>query len=231
MMDVEIRNSTPQPASSMRLSQKVVNLNPLTLSLSKRSKIFGIFRSVGQCSKQDRHSVHPCTSEPFDKLRVSGNGTCCDSLSTGERGRNIRGVTLIELVLSIVIIAIAVSAVLGALSYSASRSADAMVRHQSVAIASTYLEEIVLKNFTADGVEASRSLYDDVSDYNGLNDVGARDQFGTAVAGLGQYTVTVAVGGGTLGSLSASTEVKRIDVNVQHATGVVVKISGYRTNN
>ena len=140
-----------------------------------------------------------------------------------------RGVTLIELVISIVIVAIAVTAVLGTLTFAARGSADAMIRNQSVAIASSYLEEILLKNFAANGVEASRDLFDDVSDYNGLTDVGARDQFGNAIAGLEQYTVTVSVGAGTLGSAPAA-DVKRIDINVQHATGVIVAISGYRTD-
>ncbi len=139
-----------------------------------------------------------------------------------------RGVTLIELVISIVIIAIAVSAVLGVLSLIAKGSAQAMIRNQAVAIATAYLEEIRLKQFTANGVPASRSLYDDISDYNGLVDVGARDQFGNPIAGLSQYTVTVTVGAGVLGAVPAAS-VRRIDVNVQHPDGVNFTLSGYRT--
>lgn len=141
-----------------------------------------------------------------------------------------RGVTLVELVISIVIVAIAVTAVLGALSAVAKSSADAMVRNQAVAIASAYLEEIRLKNFLADGVEASRSLYDDVSDYNGLSDSGATDQSGNLIGGLGNYTVTIAVGPGTVTSIP-STCIKRIDVLVHHTTtGLDVRLSGYRAD-
>jgi MSHA pilin protein MshD len=144
--------------------------------------------------------------------------------------KNICGVTLIELVLSITIVAIAALAVLGVLSYSARGSADAMVRNQEVAIASAYLEEILTKNFVV-GPQSSRATFDDVSDYNGLSDVGAKDQFGNAISGLSNYTVTVSVGSGTLGSLSSATIVKRIDVTVLHvSTGMTVKLSGYKTN-
>jgi len=151
------------------------------------------------------------------------------------------GVTLIELVITIVIVAISVTAVLGVLSMLATGSADAMIRNQAVAIASAYLEEITLKPYSdPDGVaalEATRDLYDDVSDYNGLVDpsvlgggVGARDQFGNAIAGLDQYTVTVTVGAGTLASIPG-VDVRRIDVNVQYPSAHVnVTISGYRTN-
>ena len=110
--------------------------------------------------------------------------------------RRQAGTTLIELVIAIVIVSIAVSAVLMALSMTVGYSADPMIRHQAIAIAEAYLEEIALKAFDdPDGVdgEANRTLYDDVDDYNGLVDVGARDQFNGALAGLDNYTVTVAV--------------------------------------
>jgi hypothetical protein len=38
-----------------------------------------------------------------------------------------------------------------------------------------------------------RSDFDDVDDYNGSADAGARDQFGTALGALSQYTVRVTV--------------------------------------
>jgi MSHA pilin protein MshD len=141
----------------------------------------------------------------------------------------VKGVTLVELVISIVVVSIAVAAVLGVLSLLAKSSADAMIRNQAVAIASAYLEEIRMKNYAADAVEASRSLYNDVSDYNGLTNVGAQDQLGNAIAGLSQYTVTITVGPGAVASIS-NTCIKRIDVRVQHTTGLDVRLSGYRAD-
>ena len=76
---------------------------------------------------------------------------------------------------------------LGVLSSTVGRSADAMVMSQAVAIAEAYLEEISLKAFAdPDGVdgETTRAAFDDVDDYNGLVDNGARDQFGTALVPL-----------------------------------------------
>ena len=143
-----------------------------------------------------------------------------------------RGATLIELVVSIVIIAIAAGAVLGVLSRSVGRSADAMVLAQGVSIAEAYLEEIALKSFVdPDGTdgEALRPDFDDVDDYNGLVDAGARDQFGTALAPLAAYTVTVTVVASTALAGVPGADAERIDVGVTHSGGAVVRLSGYKT--
>ena len=141
------------------------------------------------------------------------------------------GVTLIELVISIVIIAIAASAVLGVLASSVGRSADSMVMSQAVAIAEAYLEEITLKSFAdPDGVEpeANRVDFDDVDDYDGLVDVGARDQFGVAIAALSQYTVAVTVAQSTALTGVPGAE-ERVDVTVTYAPNVTVALSAYKT--
>jgi MSHA pilin protein MshD len=148
------------------------------------------------------------------------------------RGRGERGATLIELVISIVVIAIAASAVLGVLSGSVGRSADAMVLSQGVAIAEAYLEEISLRPFDdpdgADG-EAVRSDFDDVDDYDGLLDVGARDQFGAALPPLAQYTVAVEVAASPgLAGIPAA-DAQRIDVRVTHPGNIAIALTGYKT--
>ncbi len=143
------------------------------------------------------------------------------------------GTTLIELVIAIVIISIAASAVLMALSTSVAQSADPMTRHQAVAVAEAYLEEIALRSFAdPDGVdgEASRDLYDDVDDYDGLVDAGARDQFDNALAGLGDYTVTVAVAASSALPSIASTDLFLISVTITHAANIDFTISAYRAN-
>ncbi len=150
-------------------------------------------------------------------------------MTTG--GHYERGVTLIELVISIVVIAIAAGAVLGVLSRSVGRSADAMVLSQAVAIAEAYLEEITLKPFAdPDGVddEANRTAFDDVDDYNGLVDVGARDQFGTALGALSRYTVTVMVTPSTALTSVPGADAERIDVRVTYPPNVTVALTGYR---
>jgi MSHA pilin protein MshD len=148
------------------------------------------------------------------------------------RGHRQSGVTLIELIISIVVIAIAVGGVLGVLSTSVGRSADAMVMTQAVSVAEAYLEEITLKSFDdPDGVdgEANRADFDDVDDYNGLVDVGARDQFGAAIAALSQYTVSVNVVSCTALTGVPGADAERIDVTVSYAPNVTVTLSAYKT--
>lgn len=145
--------------------------------------------------------------------------------------RRARGLTLIELVVTIVVIGIAVTGVVGALAGSAVQSAHRMVEQQATAIASAYLEEIMQKSFTdpnADG-EPTRDQFDDVDDYNRLPDTVVRDQQGAAVPGLGQYQVAVQVTGGALPGIPAAA-VELIDVTVTHTSGVTVRLSGYKTS-
>jgi MSHA pilin protein MshD len=193
---------------------------------SKGREAWGL---IGHCFQHARHFQHPCRSgRGSEKAQIAFS-------YPGPRPQALglsyyRGVALIELVLSIVIVAIAASAVLGLLSFASKGSADAMVRNQAVAIAQAYLEEIRLKEFLANGVESSRGEFNDVSDYHGLSNSGAYDQFGNAIVELSGYNVTVSVGGSALGSITA-TNAKRIDVIVQNpAAGVTVTLSGYRTS-
>ena len=149
------------------------------------------------------------------------------------RRRPQRGVTLIELVVAITIVAIAAVAVLGALASITTRGANTMVRQQAVAIADAYLEEILLQPVTPPSGAAtptSRANFNDVDEYNGLLDVGARDQFGNALAPLSNYTVSVAVvPTAALPNITAA-NVRRIDVSVTDPTGLTVVLSGYRAN-
>jgi MSHA pilin protein MshD len=142
-----------------------------------------------------------------------------------------RGVTLVELLVSIVIVAIAASAVLGALALTVKGSADPMIRHQSAAIAQAYLEEILLKPITdPDGIdgEVARIDFDDVDDYNGLNDIGASDQFGNPIGSLADYDVSVAVTPSAGLPAAPAADALRIDVNVVRATDINFTLSGYR---
>ncbi len=153
-----------------------------------------------------------------------------------------RGATLVELVITIVIISISVGAVIGTLSRMTAHSADPMIEAQAVAIAESYLEEIMLKPYLdpATGTVCplpvgGRSVYDNICDYNGLVDAGAKDQSGAAPTGLNlsAYTVTVNVNQtAALNNLSGSAQVLRVDVNVVFGDGSLVNItlSGYRTN-
>lgn len=146
------------------------------------------------------------------------------------------GVTLVELVISIVILSIAVVGVLSALGTIGGRSADPMIREQSIAIAEAYLEEINLSQFVALGScpsvpgSGGRANYSHICHYNGLVDSGAANQTGTGITGLENYNVAVTVlNSSSLGGI-ASADVLRIDVMVTGPTNETFSLSGYRTN-
>jgi MSHA pilin protein MshD len=142
-----------------------------------------------------------------------------------------RGVTLIELLLSIVIVATAASAVLAVLSSTTGSSADPMIRRQAVSVAEAYLEEILLKPFAdPDGIdaEALRADFDDIDDYDGLSDTGARDQFGNAIPALADYTVSVAVSASSALPGVPAADALRIDVSVVRDATINFTVSGYR---
>jgi MSHA pilin protein MshD len=152
---------------------------------------------------------------------------------TGEACARARGLSLIELIVAIAIVAAGVTAVLGAHAAIASRSADAMLRQQAVAIAESYLEEILLKPFAdPDGVDAEsgRAEWDDVGDYDGLDDAGIRDQSGRAIAALAAYRATVAVQPSTALTGVAAAASRRVDVTVTGPQDVRVVLTGYRTD-
>ncbi len=147
--------------------------------------------------------------------------------------RRQRGITLIELVVAITVVAIATTGILGAMSAIATRSADAMLQQQAISIAQAYLDEI-LQRWIVDPngtpTNTGRASWNLVDQYDGLVDVGARDQFGNAITALSAYTVSVSVSqsGALTGVPSASA--RRIDVTVTRSPNVSVKLTGYRTS-
>lgn len=136
-----------------------------------------------------------------------------------------RGFSLIELVITIVILAIGVSAFLVLINQTTRDSVDPVIRQQAGAMAQSYLDEVSLQRFcdpdfstdcrsdctsnTACSVcslgEGSRDQYDDVCDYDGLADTnGPRDRNNNPVSGpnneLGNYNIQVSVDDGSDGS-------------------------------
>ena len=147
------------------------------------------------------------------------------------------GLTLVELVISIVILSIVVVGVFSALGTLVGRSADPMIRQQSIAVAQAYLEEIQSMDFGLPGGgcpavpgTGGRANFNNICHYHNLSDSGAVDQNGSSIASLANYDVTVTVtGSSNLGSLSAASAA-RIDVSVTGPTNETVIMSGYRTN-
>jgi MSHA pilin protein MshD len=142
------------------------------------------------------------------------------------RRRTQRGMTLVEVVVSIVVIGLAGAALVGTLSYLAGTGNLSMLQTQAQSIADAYLNEILGKAFVDPDIdgEASRDLYDDIDDYDGLSGT-ATDERGNAA---GNFQVSVRVLPGTLGSLPAA-DVRRIDVTVTYGDNDTVIASGYKT--
>ena len=143
------------------------------------------------------------------------------------------GVTLIEMVVAITIVAIAATTILAAIAAVASRSADSMQQQQAVAIAQAYLDEI-LQRWVVDPngtpPNTGRGSWDLVDQYNGLVDVGAHDQFGNAIAALSGYTVSVSVSQSNALPGIAVAAARRVDINVTYGQAGSVTLSGYRTS-
>ena len=138
------------------------------------------------------------------------------------------GFTLLEIITTVVVIAVAAPTLMSVFSSTIQTSADPMFQHQALSVAEAYMEEILLKDF-AIGPETTRANFDDVRDYNGLTDVGARDQANNLIAGLNDYTISVTVANDGLNGIAAADSL-RIDITVSHAVIDNILLSGYRVN-
>ena len=163
-----------------------------------------------------------------------------------------RGFTLIELIIFIVVVAAGMAGILSVMNTVVKSSADPMIRKQTVAIAESLLEEILLKEFcdpdtatlstTAPPIcpasriaadqETTRNLYDDVDDYDGYNTtLGIVDMTGTAVSGLTNYNITSVTVAVTTALESAELNAigaKRVTVTVTGPQGPI-SLTGYRS--
>lgn len=144
------------------------------------------------------------------------------------------GFTLVEVIVAIAIISVAIGGVMLVFVVALTHSADPQQQQQAVAIAEGYMDEILSRAYAdPDPVatrEASRSLWDDVTDYDGLNQT-PRDQNGNTIAGLDAYTVRVSVvdSNNVLGPAGDTAPLaRRVDVNVRLAPSVDTTISAYK---
>jgi MSHA pilin protein MshD len=168
-----------------------------------------------------------------------------------------RGLSLIELVMFMVIVAVGIAGIAGVLNVTTQKSADPVASKQALAIAEALLEEIQLAPFTfcdPDDVQATTATsstacadpnlredtlplkaeagdarpFDNVSDYNGFSMTGIRDLAGASIAGLDSYAASVVVAPAALGSVSAG-DALRIAVSVTGPGNTQVVVEGFRT--
>lgn len=186
----------------------------------------------------------------------AGRANAAGQRSSGRR--RLRGISLIELVMFIVIVGAAIAGVLPVFIQSTASSADPLIRRQALAIAESVMSEVMLMPSTFcdpddDNVETATSSagcatsaealgpesgenrygtpqFDNVNDYNGFSMTGIKDISNTAVSGLTGYSASVAVAAAALGSISAgSGDALRITVTVTGPANTTIVLDGYRS--
>ena len=158
-----------------------------------------------------------------------------------------RGATLVELVITIVIISVAVAGVVGAFALLSGRSADPLNQTRAVALAQLYADEILSRRYDEDtppgGVprhvgctinteESGRASYDDVDDYNAISGAPPRNASGAALdsSAYGGFTVSVSVqcAGNEVGLPAA--DAKRIDITIRDPGNATYAFTFYKAN-
>jgi MSHA pilin protein MshD len=173
-------------------------------------------------------------------------------MSSTRRSTQI-GVSLVEVIVFILVVAVALAGVLGALNIATRSSADPLIQKQALAIAESLLEEIELMPFTncdpddatadtgvctsipeamgPDGTETryhATTPFDNVNDYNGFSMTGIRDLTNTAIPNLGAYTANVAIAQQALGVIPAADSLL-ITVTVTGPANTTVVLQGFRS--
>lgn len=165
------------------------------------------------------------------------------------------GVTLVELVISIVILSIAMVALMSAFSNTMLNSADPLWRNKTLKLAQLYLDEILAKNYDhatpvggipfvttpscgALGPETgeTRETYNDVDDYNGLTE-SPKSLITTLDSSYSNYQISIdvscrgnevdAVGAGNVVSL---VQAKKITVSITPPGQSAIPFSVYKGN-
>ena len=137
------------------------------------------------------------------------------------------GFSLIELIISIVVLALVGGAFAHVIGESIRSRVTVMERAVGVELARSLMEEILGQGFedpeedagSFGTEEGGRALFDDVDDYDGFSENPPKDASGSSVAGASGYTRSVVVSNvleANPESLTAdgTTDLKRIEVTV-----------------
>ncbi|MFT6432566.1 MAG: MSHA pilin protein MshD [Candidatus Azotimanducaceae bacterium] len=167
-----------------------------------------------------------------------------------------KGATLVELIMAIVIMAVALVSLALTISLSAGKSADVFWQVKVVELGQAYMEEILARRFdeatplggapacepggtacSSIGVDAgeSRALFDDVDDYDGVDDSPPQNAEGVDRLNYVGYRVQVSVAYAdaaqqTAYGLDGAYDAKLVTVTVSHPTGSALVFSAYKGN-
>lgn len=140
------------------------------------------------------------------------------------------GFTLIEMIVSMVVIGVGLAGVLVSFDTTVKASTDPLIYKQMLVVAEEMQEEIFLKPYGPGAgtiAGCNRSQADDIGDYSGYSDQPVCDIDGVAVPGLAGYRVSVTIGDVSLGS--PAVPAKRIEVRVTHGRDSLTLV-GWRTD-
>lgn len=142
--------------------------------------------------------------------------------------RRHSGFTLPELVLLIVVLGMALAGIISLYMTTVARSADPLVRKQAIAIAESFMEEILTQAIAepspATPRGATRESFDSITDYVGYSETGIKSFSGTPVTGLESYNVGFGVGDDNVNGAA----VKLVTVTVTGPGGVSFTLQGYK---
>jgi prepilin-type N-terminal cleavage/methylation domain-containing protein len=102
------------------------------------------------------------------------------------------GFTLIEFIVALVILAVGSSLLVSFVTLTA-HSADPMIQAQARSIATSYMDEILLRSASSGNCD-DRATFESIDCYHGRSET-PHDQFGNPIAVLSDYQVDVAVVG------------------------------------
>jgi len=169
--------------------------------------------------------------------------------------RRQAGFSLIEMIVVIVVLALALTGVTLVINETVRQSPKPLVQTQAMELAQTYLDEILPKRFDensgqggiprcdstdnaaqacsnsmSDEEGGNRLLFDDVDDYNGLDNQPPVLISGSTPPNFNSYRVQVSVSyaGADLGL--ANRGAKRITVTITTPLGTTLPVSAYRVN-
>lgn len=136
------------------------------------------------------------------------------------------GFSLVELIVTIVIISITFVVFFSAIRFLNIQSTNPNQQKQMFFIAQSFMEEIYIKpttkptdGFTGPFTSSNRSQFDSVSDYNGYNEVGIVNLLNQPIPQLSNYSVSITVSPitlnpGAIPSFEINITVNHIDPNI-----------------
>ncbi len=143
------------------------------------------------------------------------------------------GMTLIELIVAMVIIAVGLAGVLSVFNTNVRASADPMIQKQLLAIAEGMLDEVMLLPYapgSGTNTGCARNNFDDIDDFASYIDQPICDLEGNAISNLSGYTVSVDVADTPLGMEQAGENSKKITVTVTRNPNETLSLFAWRTD-